>query len=1257
MSLIDRAFDIRNGLSLSNTVGIFFSDTDPTTGGGADAPVGSLILYTPASGEPKLYKKYDTGTIDWKYFQTVTFVALTNPTVNHDDSDTAGVGRTFEPGDFWVNTTTSTGLYTCFSNSTGSAVWNQVLFEIPFETSTGNIKEDGTASVGILDTVPRADHVHPSMFTTVYATVSEAEAAPSSDNKMCYVVETETWYRYESSGSAYTDDNKYVLSTGDGGTTRWLGFSGNYQLKQFSIYGTFAGTYAGHNVTGIYNTAYGFEALKTNTDGANNVAIGVSSLKNSNSNNVIAIGEQAGAYCDEASNSIFIGQQAGEYAVGDYNVYVGYYSGYGSVSTTTASSYNIGLGYNSLRGLTSGDNNFTAGKQSGENITEGSNNILLGQLSGNTLTTQTNVIALGYQSLFSNTTASNISMGAYAGNSNVTGEFVLYIGHEAGRYNTGKWNSAVGYNSLKGSNGVSTGYANSVYGVYAGTSITNGYENTMGGAYSGYALTSGDRNIFLGYASGVSLQTANNNIAIGYYALAGLNSKYPGSCIAIGWMAGTNVGNINSAILLGYECGRVSSGVFNNFIGFRSGYYSWGSYNTIYGNESLYGVNGQTTASYNTLTGYRNMRYATTAYQNSIYGYLAGYSIIGGDYNTIAGSFSGYHTEDGLSNSFYGRQSGYANRDGDYNTFVGDSSGQYYSSNNNTALGYEALRGAIAYKEITQITVNSATKANYVGDYFTLYLPDSTQYDFWFDTTGSDSVPAGATSNPTKIDISSQSTINGIATYIAIYVNSIDGFNSSSETSPAIITCEDFGATTDPVGTNASEISISVTQQGTDISATGSYNVAAGFSSLKNISSGNFNLVLGGRAGGTITVGSSNIILGYSSDINSNSDSDCVIIGANIQATASAQIRIGNGSATSCFIQGIYGQTDGSNPYVRIDSDGRLYQDNNPPSAGSGSVNQIAIFTSTGSITGVDQNTAFNKDFETSTGNIQAAGSVSVGILSTIARADHIHPLPTITEDNISLSDVTTNNATTGRHGFLPKLSGDSSEVLRGDGTFAAVSSSTGVSAYLDEFTSSTGQTKFALSVSPINDSAVTVSVDGVIQNSDVYSFFSSTGIVAGVEFLVPLSGGEEVRFYTLTNNLTLGGADLTSERITVTSTGETSFTMSRTPISKNLMFVTVDGIFQHSTAYDYSGTTLTFTEGLTSGNEIQIIYIMNFNAAVPADNSVTRSKLSNIDLYKFSPTVSQDLTLIENDLSVGSVTIASGVTVTVSSGYEWVIV
>jgi thiamine monophosphate kinase len=47
---------------------------------------------------------------------------------------------------------------------------------------------------------------------------------------------------------------------------------------------------------------------------------------------------------------------------------------------------------------------------------------------------------------------------------------------------------------------------------------------------------------------------------------------------------------------------------------------------------------------------------------------------------------------------------------------------------------------------------------------------------------------------------------------------------------------------------------------------------------------------------------------------------------------------------------------------------------------------------------------------------------------------------PTLTETSVTFSDVTTGNASTTVHGFLPKLSGITTDALKGDGTWGTVS-------------------------------------------------------------------------------------------------------------------------------------------------------------------------------------------------------------------------
>ena len=68
-----------------------------------------------------------------------------------------------------------------------------------------------------------------------FTTVANAEAATGVDNDICYVTETETYYRYEADAASYSDDNEYVLSTADAGDTRWLGIAGQYNRNDYAL--------------------------------------------------------------------------------------------------------------------------------------------------------------------------------------------------------------------------------------------------------------------------------------------------------------------------------------------------------------------------------------------------------------------------------------------------------------------------------------------------------------------------------------------------------------------------------------------------------------------------------------------------------------------------------------------------------------------------------------------------------------------------------------------------------------------------------------------------------------------------------------------------------------------------------------------------------------------------------------------------------------------------------------------------------------
>jgi len=63
----------------------------------------------------------------------------------------------------------------------------------------------------------------------VFDTVTAAEAA-GRPGEVCYCAETETFYAYVAAGSAYTVEHLEVLSTTNGGDTRWVARGGKYYV-------------------------------------------------------------------------------------------------------------------------------------------------------------------------------------------------------------------------------------------------------------------------------------------------------------------------------------------------------------------------------------------------------------------------------------------------------------------------------------------------------------------------------------------------------------------------------------------------------------------------------------------------------------------------------------------------------------------------------------------------------------------------------------------------------------------------------------------------------------------------------------------------------------------------------------------------------------------------------------------------------------------------------------------------------------------
>ena len=752
-----------------------------------------------------------------------------------------------------------------FLNLRVSTVSGTVIGSSPSTMAASQVTTDTTNFSNILttsETTVQAALDKIDDFQNTYATVANAEAATGVDNKLCYVVETETWYRYEETGSAYTDDNKWVLSTGDAGNTRWIGVAGKYRYFDDNI---ISGLGALNSISsGTKNTAIGYQALYSTTTYSYNTAIGY---------------------------------QAGLYSQANDNVFIGPASGLG-VSGQTIGAYNVGIGHDTLQALTTGNYNFGMGYQSLYS-----------------LTTASYSIALGHGALYSLTTQSyNLAIGDYAGQYSIpssTNSYNIYIGYGAGRgvngQNTGYDNVAIGHDALKV---LTSGYLNVALGYQALYNLNIGNLNYAIGYKTLFSLTSGTYNYGIGGGTLYSLTTQNYNIAIGDYAGQYSIPSTTNSCnMFIGYTAGRGQSGLSTGIAnmaIGYQALRDhtsgsnntaigrdalvsnTTGSYNIGIGYQSmlfmttqsynvaigdyaGYYSvpssTNSYNLFIGYSAGYGVSGQSTGIENLAIGHDALKLFTTGNNNAAIGYQSLYNVTTGTYNcaigygalyslttqteiTAIGMAAGYYSTGGNS-VFIGRRAGQGAASGctgSYNTAIGGYALYSFTSGaSNIAIGHSTLYNTNSGQQNTaigQATMYSLTTGSYnvaIG-YQTLY----------YLTTQSYSVAIG--------DFAGQYSVPSATNAMNIFIGYTAGQGKSTLSTGTYNTAIGFQALRDyTTGTNNTAIGrdalISI--------SSGSYNTAIGYQTGVYLTTGNYNAFIGDAAGYSNKIGNDNINIGY----------------------------------------------------------------------------------------------------------------------------------------------------------------------------------------------------------------------------------------------------------------------------------------------------------------------------------------------------------------------------------------------------------
>ena len=154
----------------------------------------------------------------------------------------------------------------------------------------------------------------------------------------------------------------------------------------------------------------------------------------------------------------------------------------------------------------------------------------------------------------------------------------------------------------------------------------------------------------------------------------------------------------------------------------------------------------------------------------------------------------------------------------------------------------------------------------------------------------------------------------------------------------------------------------------------------------------------------------------------------------------------------------------------------------------------------------------------------------------------------------------------------------------------------------LNTFTGDGSTTTFTLTVTPANEDALMVFIDGAYQEAGDYVLTNNQLALD----TAPLSG-EKVSAHIITASVHDGTSALTQQFTGDGST--TAFTLSQDPKSETNTQIYINGVYQQKTDYTVSGTTLTFDTAPTNGD---IIEVNMFTVATLGNTDTVTEGVSN---------------------------------------------
>ena len=230
-----------------------------------------------------------------------------------------------------------------------------------------------------------------------------------------------------------------------------------------------SGSLSSNNAAAINNSAFGRDALKTNSTGNNNSAFGTNALKLTTAAGNSAFGTNALAANSNGNNNTAVGKTAlySLSGVNDGNTAVGGSALY----ALTSGDNNIAIGLSALSVLTSGNSNTIIGANAAVAQTSGNSNTIIGvNAAGTNISGASNFIG-GDNAGYSVKGSNNVILGSSAGYS-TTGSSNVFLGSSAG-YSEGNSNKLYIANSNTSTPLIGGDFTNNKVGINKAVTALN----------------------------------------------------------------------------------------------------------------------------------------------------------------------------------------------------------------------------------------------------------------------------------------------------------------------------------------------------------------------------------------------------------------------------------------------------------------------------------------------------------------------------------------------------------------------------------------------------------------------------------------------------------------------------------------------------------------------------------------------------------------------------------------------------------------